>query len=148
MLVVPNNIIKFITTVIDEMGMGKGSKCMPEEAINAVLLSNGTDHCTLGFLCKSICGSHISCCPSSVVIDVHLHKAQMHISSCTKLLMSFCLVQHNLWFVKDCTLILTLSCPVVTSIQCCIHLCECRKCSRLKISFTQYAQSVQHLDLV
>ena len=48
------------------------------------------------------CGSHISCCLSSTVIDMHLRKDQMHVSRCSKLLMSFCLVEHDLRFVKDC----------------------------------------------
>ena len=42
MLVVPIDIIKFKTTVIDGMGMDEGSKSMPEEAIKAVLICNGT----------------------------------------------------------------------------------------------------------
>ena len=54
MLVVPNDIIKFKTTVIDGMGMGEGSKGVPEEAIKVVLICNGTECCTVGFLCKSI----------------------------------------------------------------------------------------------
>jgi hypothetical protein len=52
MLVVPNNIIKFKTIVID--GMGEGSKSMLEEAIKDVLICNRTECCTVGFLCKSI----------------------------------------------------------------------------------------------
>ena len=54
MLVVPNDIIKFKTTVIDGMGMGESSKSVLEEAIKAVLICNGTECCTVGFLCKSI----------------------------------------------------------------------------------------------
>ena len=56
MLVVPNDIMKFKTTVIDGMGMGMGedSKIFPEEAIRVVLICNGTEYCTAGFLCKSI----------------------------------------------------------------------------------------------
>ena len=54
MLVVPNDSIKFKTTVIDGTGMGEGSKSVPEEAIKAVLICNGTECCTMGFLCKSI----------------------------------------------------------------------------------------------
>jgi hypothetical protein len=54
MLVVPNDSIKFKTTVMDGMGMGEGSKSVPEEAIKAVLICNGTECCTVGFLCKSI----------------------------------------------------------------------------------------------
>jgi hypothetical protein len=54
MLVVPNDNIKFYTTVIDGMGMGEGSKSVPEEAIKAVLIRNGTECCTVGFLCKSV----------------------------------------------------------------------------------------------
>ena len=49
MLVVPNDIIKFKTTVIDGMGMGEGSKGVPEEAIKVVLICNGTECCTVGF---------------------------------------------------------------------------------------------------
>ena len=54
MLVVPNDIIKFKTTVIGGMGMGESSKSVLEEAIKAVLICNGTECCTVGFLCKSI----------------------------------------------------------------------------------------------
>jgi hypothetical protein len=54
MLLVPNDIIKFKTTVIYGMSMGEGSKSMPEEAIKAVFICNGTECCTVGFLCKSI----------------------------------------------------------------------------------------------
>ena len=54
MLVVPLDIIKFKTTVIDGMGMGEGSKSMLEEAINVVLICNGKDCCTVGFLHDSI----------------------------------------------------------------------------------------------
>ena len=54
MLVVPNDIIKLKTTVIDGMGMGEGSKSFPEEATKVVLIHNGTECCTVGFLCKSI----------------------------------------------------------------------------------------------
>ena len=54
MLVVPNDIIKFKTTLIDGMGMGEGSKSAPEEAVKAVLIHNGKECCTVGFLCKSI----------------------------------------------------------------------------------------------
>ena len=54
MLVVPDDIIKFKTTIIDGMGMGEGSKSVPEEAIKAVLICNGTECSTVGFLCKSI----------------------------------------------------------------------------------------------
>ena len=36
------------------MGMGEGSKSVLEEAIKAVLLCNGTECYTVGFLCKSI----------------------------------------------------------------------------------------------
>jgi hypothetical protein len=54
MLVVPNDIIKFKITVIDGMGMGEGSRSMPEEAIKIVLVHNGTECSTMGFLCKSI----------------------------------------------------------------------------------------------
>jgi hypothetical protein len=53
-LVVPIDIIKFKTTVIDGMSMGEGSKSIPEEAIKADFSCNGTDHCTFDFLCKSI----------------------------------------------------------------------------------------------
>ena len=34
--------------------MGEGSKSVPEEAIKAVLICNGTECCTVGFMCKSI----------------------------------------------------------------------------------------------
>ena len=54
MLVVPNDIIKFKTTLIDGMGMGEDSKSFPEEAIKVVLIRDGTECCTVGFLCKSI----------------------------------------------------------------------------------------------
>ena len=54
MLVVPNDIIKFKTTVIDGMGMGEDSKSFPREAIKVVLIHNRTECCTVGFLCKSI----------------------------------------------------------------------------------------------
>jgi hypothetical protein len=54
MLVFPHGIIKFKTTVIDGMGMGEGNKCVLEEAIKAVLICNGTECCTVGFLCKSL----------------------------------------------------------------------------------------------
>jgi hypothetical protein len=53
-LVVPNDIFKFKTTVIDGMDIDEGSKSILEEAINAVLIWNGTEHCTVAFLCKSI----------------------------------------------------------------------------------------------
>jgi hypothetical protein len=53
MLVVLIDIIKFKTTVIDGMGMGESSKSVLE-AIKAVLIHNGTEHCTVFFLCKSI----------------------------------------------------------------------------------------------
>ena len=36
------------------MGMGEGSKSVLEEAIKAVLICNGIECCTVGFLCKSI----------------------------------------------------------------------------------------------
>ena len=52
MLVVPNEIIKFKTTVIDGMDMGEGSKSMPEGAIKFVLIYDGAECCTVGFLCK------------------------------------------------------------------------------------------------
>ena len=54
MLVVPNDIIKFKKTEIDGIGMGESSKSVQEEAIKAVLICNGTECCTVGFLCKSI----------------------------------------------------------------------------------------------
>ena len=54
MLFVPIDIIKFKTIVIDGMGMGEGSKSVLEETIKAVLIRNGTECCTVGFLCKSI----------------------------------------------------------------------------------------------
>ena len=54
MLVIPNDIIKFKTIVIDGMGMGECIKSVLEEAIKAVLIRNGTECCTVGFLCKSI----------------------------------------------------------------------------------------------
>jgi hypothetical protein len=54
MHVVPNDNIKFKTTVIDGMGMGEGSKNVPEGAIKAVLVCNGRECCTVSFLCKSI----------------------------------------------------------------------------------------------
>ena len=54
MLVVPNDIIKFKTTVIDGIGMGEDSKSFPQEAIKVVLIHNRTECCTVGFLCKSI----------------------------------------------------------------------------------------------
>ena len=54
MLGVPNDIIMFKTTVIDGMGMGEGSKSVLEGAIKAVLICNGTECSTVGFLCKSI----------------------------------------------------------------------------------------------
>ena len=54
MLVVPNDIIKFKATVIDGIGMEEGSKSFPNEAIKVVLIPNGTELCTVGFLCKSI----------------------------------------------------------------------------------------------
>jgi hypothetical protein len=54
MLVVPNDSIKFKTTLIDGMGMGEDSKSFPEEAIKVVLICNGTECCTVGFLCKSV----------------------------------------------------------------------------------------------
>ena len=54
MLVNPNDIIKFKTTVLDGMGMGEDNKSVLEETIKAVLIRNGTEHCTVGFLCKSI----------------------------------------------------------------------------------------------
>jgi hypothetical protein len=54
MLVVPNDIIKFKTTVIDEMGMGEDSKSFSEEDIKVVLICNGTECYSVGFLCKSI----------------------------------------------------------------------------------------------
>jgi hypothetical protein len=50
MLVVPNDIIKFKTTVIGGMGLGEESKSFPEEAIKVVLIRNGTECCTVGFL--------------------------------------------------------------------------------------------------
>ena len=54
MLVVPNDIIKFKTTVIGGMGMGEGSKSMLEVAIKAILIHDGTELCIVIFLCKSI----------------------------------------------------------------------------------------------
>ena len=58
MLVVPNDIIKFKSkfkkTGIDGMGIGEGSKGMLEEAIKAVIICDGTVHCTMGSLCRSI----------------------------------------------------------------------------------------------
>ena len=39
MLVVPNDIIKFKTAVIDGMGMREGSKSVQKEAIKAVLIA-------------------------------------------------------------------------------------------------------------
>ena len=36
------------------MSMGEGSKNMPEEAIKDVFICNGTEHCTVGILCKFI----------------------------------------------------------------------------------------------
>jgi hypothetical protein len=54
MFVVPNDIIKFKTTVIDGMGMGEDSKSFPEGAIKVDLICNGTECCTVSFLCKSI----------------------------------------------------------------------------------------------
>jgi hypothetical protein len=54
MLVVPNDIIKFKTTVIDGKEMGEDIKRFPEEAIKAVLICNETECCKVGFLCKSI----------------------------------------------------------------------------------------------
>jgi hypothetical protein len=54
MLVVPNDIIKFKITVIGGMGMGEESKSFPEEDIKVVLIHNGTECCTVSFLCKSV----------------------------------------------------------------------------------------------
>jgi hypothetical protein len=54
MLVVPNDITKFETTGIDGMGMGEDSGSFPEEAIKFVLICNGTESCTVVFLCNSI----------------------------------------------------------------------------------------------
>ena len=52
-------------------------------------------------ICWLICGSHISCCSSSTVIDAHLHKAQMYVSRCAKLQMSFCQAQHDMRYLKN-----------------------------------------------
>ena len=43
MLVVPNDIIQFMTTVINGMGMGEGGERILEEAIKTVLRCNGTE---------------------------------------------------------------------------------------------------------
>ena len=53
MLVVPNDIIQFMTTVINGMGMGEGGERILEEAIKTVLRCNGTELWTEGILYKS-----------------------------------------------------------------------------------------------
>ena len=35
------------------------------------------------------------------MIDVHLHKAQTHVSRCAKLQMSFCQAQHDMRYLKN-----------------------------------------------
>ena len=55
--VVPNNILHFKLTVIDGMGGGKegdNEDVMPEEDIKDVLVQDGTELCTVGFLSKSV----------------------------------------------------------------------------------------------
>ena len=51
MVVAPNDIIRFKTTVIDGVNQNEG---IPEEAIKAVLVRDGTELCTVGFLSKAI----------------------------------------------------------------------------------------------
>ena len=55
--VVPNDILCFKLTVIDGMGGGKegdNEDVMPEEDIKDVLVQDGTELCTVGFLSKSV----------------------------------------------------------------------------------------------
>ena len=55
--VVPNDILRFKFTVIDGMSGGKegdNKDVMPEEAIKAVIVQDGTKLCTVGFLSKSV----------------------------------------------------------------------------------------------
>ena len=54
MRVDPNDVINCKRIMIDGLGMGEGSQSMPEEAIKAVHICDGTEVCTVGFLCKSI----------------------------------------------------------------------------------------------
>ena len=51
MAVVPNDIIRFKTTVIDRLNQSFG---IPEEVIKAVLICYLTELCTVGFLSKAI----------------------------------------------------------------------------------------------
>ena len=57
MVFVPNDILCFKLTIIDGIGGGKevdDNSTMPEEAIKAVLVWDGTKLCTVGFLSTSI----------------------------------------------------------------------------------------------
>ena len=52
-IVVLNNIMRFKTTIVYWIGLGKDGKIMPEEAIKAVLFHDVVELCTVGFLLKS-----------------------------------------------------------------------------------------------
>ena len=96
-----------------------------KSASDVIVMLVGSDDLLVGVTVRNVplCGSHISCCSSSTVIDVHVHKAQICILRCAKLQMSFCQVQHDLC-AHTCSTLLCSTCSLCSKLSRQLH-CDC-----------------------